>query len=201
MVGDWVEWRPALRAASVVTDPQPAFRRSTQSQLQPIVREAIARWTAAGLDAAAIEKLAQVQFVISRSAGFLSGRGRGNRIYLDATRPGTAGSSIPRRRWMKSLPRRAAAGNCRPLIRGPWTGSTVDGRGARTGAHRRARRSGRLGRQPDERRAGRRRPSRRLAEALWARFLRLTFATASRTNFTCGLPPPGEGAPVRVLGQ
>ncbi len=60
----------------------------TQAQLRPIVAEAIARWKAAGLDAATIDKLSQVEFVISNLPGSYLGEARANRIFLDANAAG-----------------------------------------------------------------------------------------------------------------
>ena len=54
-------------------------RRSSQADLQPIVNEAIARWAGAGLDAATLAKLTQVQFVISDLPGSYLGEAEGNR--------------------------------------------------------------------------------------------------------------------------
>jgi hypothetical protein len=68
--------------------------------LQPVIREAIAGWTNAGLDAAMIQRLSQVQFVISDLPGSYLGETEGNRVYLDINAAGngwfvdpTAGSN------------------------------------------------------------------------------------------------------------
>ena len=59
-----------------------------QSDLQPIVNEAITLWSQAGLDAAAVQKLRQVQFVISDLPGADLGETEGNVVYLDTNAAG-----------------------------------------------------------------------------------------------------------------
>jgi FtsP/CotA-like multicopper oxidase with cupredoxin domain len=78
---------PALRAinmAKAAATDSPL----TQSDLQPIVREAIARWMNAGLDAPAIARLRQVQFDIVDLPGSYVGETDANRIYLDRNAAG-----------------------------------------------------------------------------------------------------------------
>ena len=87
VVGRW-NGGAALQADSVVADPAAGITSLTQSQLQPIIREAIARWAAAGLDAATIQKLAQVQFVVADLSGSYLGEAEGSRIYLDTDAAG-----------------------------------------------------------------------------------------------------------------
>ena len=77
-----------LLAASVVTTPTTDSTSLTDSQLQPIISEAIARWTSAGLDAATIQKLTQVQFVIGDLPGSYLGEADGNRIYINTNAAG-----------------------------------------------------------------------------------------------------------------
>jgi predicted Zn-dependent protease len=60
----------------------------TQAELQPIVSEAIARWTNAGLDATAVAKLTQAQFVISDLPGSYLGEADGDVIYIDGNAAG-----------------------------------------------------------------------------------------------------------------
>ena len=60
----------------------------SQADLQPIVSEAIARWTSAGLDAATLAKLTQVQFVIADLPGSYLGEAEANRIYIDSNAAG-----------------------------------------------------------------------------------------------------------------
>ena len=60
----------------------------SQADLQPIIREAIARWAGAGLDAAAVAKLTQAQFVISDLPGSYLGKTEGNQIYIDTNAAG-----------------------------------------------------------------------------------------------------------------
>ncbi len=84
----WGQSGSPLLAASVVTAPTTGSASLTDSQLQPIIREAIARWTSAGLDAATIRRLTQVQFVISDLPGSYLGETEGNRVYIDVNAAG-----------------------------------------------------------------------------------------------------------------
>ena len=59
-----------------------------QTDLQPIVNEAITLWSQAGLDAATVQKLRQAQFVITDLPGSYLGETEGNVIYLDANAAG-----------------------------------------------------------------------------------------------------------------
>jgi hypothetical protein len=59
-----------------------------QTDLQPIVNEAITLWSQAGLDAATVQKLRQVQFVISDLGGAEVGKAQGNVVYLDTDAAG-----------------------------------------------------------------------------------------------------------------
>ena len=75
-------------AARVGTAPVTDGESLTASQLQPVIREAIAGWTNAGLDAAMIQRLSQVQFVISDLPGSYLGETEGNRVYIDISAAG-----------------------------------------------------------------------------------------------------------------
>jgi hypothetical protein len=55
----------------------------TQAALQPIVEEAIRRWSAAGLDATIVNRMRQAQFVIADLPGTYLGVTDGNTIYVD----------------------------------------------------------------------------------------------------------------------
>jgi hypothetical protein len=81
VVGDWDGPSPlqAVGQAGSAADV-PAL---TLAELQPIAREAVARWTSAGLDAVDVAKLAQVQFVIGDLPGSYLGEAGANRIYVD----------------------------------------------------------------------------------------------------------------------
>ena len=59
-----------------------------ESDLQPIVNEAIALWSNAGVDAATVQKMRQAQFVISDLPGGYLGETEGNVIYLDTNAAG-----------------------------------------------------------------------------------------------------------------
>jgi hypothetical protein len=59
-----------------------------QAELRPIVAEAIARWSASGLDAAGLAKLGQVQFSIGDLPGGLLGEAEVDRVFIDADAAG-----------------------------------------------------------------------------------------------------------------
>jgi hypothetical protein len=85
LAGHWAGSGQSLMAADQGAADAPAL---TQAQLQPIVQEAVTRWANAGLDASALAKLNQVQFVISDLPGSELGDAAGNRVYLDADAAG-----------------------------------------------------------------------------------------------------------------
>jgi Ca2+-binding RTX toxin-like protein len=86
IVGNW-EGIHALKAVDGVAAMPIAYSADvsvlTQTDLQPIVSEAIARWAAAGLDAATVARLRQVQFIISDLTSSYLSQTEMNRIYLD----------------------------------------------------------------------------------------------------------------------
>ncbi len=87
LVGDWTGTAQTEMAAAQVTPAQnvPAL---AQTDLQPIVNEAITLWSQAGLSAAEVQKLRQAQFVISDLRGAELGETDGNVIYLDTNAAG-----------------------------------------------------------------------------------------------------------------
>ncbi len=86
LAGDWATSQPLLAANQVVASAStPAL---TQGDLQPIVRAAIARWASAGLNATTVQKLSQVQFVISDLPGSYLGQTAGNRVSIDVNAAG-----------------------------------------------------------------------------------------------------------------
>ncbi len=87
VIGNWTTSGQALLAANqvVASASTPAL---TQAELQPIVNAAVARWTSAGLNAATVQKLTQVQFVISDLPGSYLGETEGNRVYIDVNAAG-----------------------------------------------------------------------------------------------------------------
>ncbi len=87
VVGDWMgDAQAEMAAQQVVASPNTATL--TQAQLAPIVNEAIAQWSSAGLSAAEVQKLRQAQFVITDLSGSYLGETEGNVIYLDANAAG-----------------------------------------------------------------------------------------------------------------
>jgi hypothetical protein len=87
IVGAWMGDAKSLMAADAVAASAngPTL---TQEQLTPIVNEAIAQWSSAGLSAAEVQKLRQVQFVVSDLSGSQLGEATGDVIYLDANAAG-----------------------------------------------------------------------------------------------------------------
>jgi hypothetical protein len=83
LVGDWTGPANACLATGGAVTASAGVSDLTQAELQPIIREAIARWTSAGLDATAVAKLTQAQFVISNLPGSYLGETEGNRITID----------------------------------------------------------------------------------------------------------------------
>jgi hypothetical protein len=89
LAGYWqVPDASALLAAGGAVAAAPDTASLTQSELQPLVAEAITRWTAAGLPASTISTLKNVNVVISDLSGAHLGLAEGNTIYLDANAAG-----------------------------------------------------------------------------------------------------------------
>ena len=76
-----------LHADSVVA-PAAGVQTLTQSELQPIIQEAITRWKDAGMNAATLAQLAQAQFEISDLPGTDLGETQGNVITIDVNAAG-----------------------------------------------------------------------------------------------------------------
>jgi hypothetical protein len=87
LTGNWTgSVQSELAATQVVASPDvPAL---TQSDLQAIVNQAITDWSQAGLDAATVQKLRQVQFQISDLGGAQLGEAAGNVVTLDSNAAG-----------------------------------------------------------------------------------------------------------------
>jgi hypothetical protein len=77
-----IEVAAALTAEGVVAS-SPNVPVLTPTDLRPIVDEAIARWASAGLDAATVARLTQIEFILADLPGAYLGEAEGNRIYLD----------------------------------------------------------------------------------------------------------------------
>jgi hypothetical protein len=89
LAGHWSGSEQHLMAADQGT-ASVAWPTLTPADLQPIVREAVARWADAGLNAAAVARLGQVQVVVADLPGCQLGDAAGNRIYLDVDAAGHA---------------------------------------------------------------------------------------------------------------
>ena len=141
LVGNWTSPGQAEMAAVQVT-ASPDVPTLTQADLQPIVNEAIALWSNAGLDAATVQKLRQAQFVISDLPGAYLGETEGNVIYLDTNAAGNGWFVDPtpasNEEFTSSGKRPAIAGR-RPA--GLGSDRPVDRGGARIGTRRRLERS------------------------------------------------------------
>jgi hypothetical protein len=87
VVGYWMGDAKALMAAEQGGDPA-SVSSLTQAQLAPIVNEAIAQWSGAGLSAADVQKLRQAQFVITDLPGSYLGEAQGNVVSLDVNAAG-----------------------------------------------------------------------------------------------------------------
>ena len=87
ILGDWTGSQTLMAAAGPATTAAD-MSALTQADLQPIVGEAIARWTATGLDDATVAKLRQVQFVVGDLSGSYLGKAGADRIYLDVDAAG-----------------------------------------------------------------------------------------------------------------
>jgi hypothetical protein len=79
---------PALQMAAGGPRPNSQAPALTQAELQPIVTAAIARWAAAGLDAADLAQLSHVQFVITNLPAGELGLTQSGEIFLDGTAAG-----------------------------------------------------------------------------------------------------------------
>jgi hypothetical protein len=78
----------ALHAANAVAVPASDVASLTQSDLQSMIQEAIARWDSAGLDASAIARLTRVEFAIDDLNGSLLGQAEANRVTIDSNAAG-----------------------------------------------------------------------------------------------------------------
>jgi hypothetical protein len=86
LIGNWTGGEAEMAASQVVGATNvPTLQ---QSDLQPIISEAIDLWSQAGLDAATLQKLQQVHFVISDLPGAEIGETEGNTVYLDTNAAG-----------------------------------------------------------------------------------------------------------------
>ena len=90
LAGDWNGPSQALLAAGGQVTASANTPALSQADLQPIVSEAIARWSDAGLDAATVAKLEQVQVVVADLPGSYLGEAveSQNRIYVDSNAAG-----------------------------------------------------------------------------------------------------------------
>jgi cyclophilin family peptidyl-prolyl cis-trans isomerase len=82
IVGDW-NGAAALRAADGAVVAAPDTAPLVQSELQPLVTEAIAQWAAAGLPASAVDALKNVRVAIADLAGANLGLTQQDTIYID----------------------------------------------------------------------------------------------------------------------
>jgi hypothetical protein len=88
LVGDWNGFTSPLLAADGPVVAAADAAPLTMSQLQPLLTEAIARWTAAGLSDSAVSLLKGVNVQITDLPGSLLGEAIGNTIYIDSNAAG-----------------------------------------------------------------------------------------------------------------
>jgi hypothetical protein len=86
IVGNWTGAHALNAADGAVADSD--VPRLSEADLQPIVDAALARWAAAGLDAASVARLQQVDVVIGNLSGSLLGLAEDRRIRLDSDAAG-----------------------------------------------------------------------------------------------------------------
>ena len=115
--------QPRLLAAGGQVTASADTPALSQAQLQPIVNEAIARWSDAGLDAAAVAKLEQVQVAIADLPGSYLGEAEANQIYIDGNAAGYGWFVDPTPASDEEFAASPGTSNCRPWIRGPSIGS------------------------------------------------------------------------------
>jgi len=83
VVGNWTTPGSALLAAEGPAGNWQNRPALSPAELQPIVTEALARWSAAGLSAPALAAMKQAQFVVTDLPGSYLGLAEGGRVYLD----------------------------------------------------------------------------------------------------------------------
>ena len=83
LAGDWDGDSSSFLTAAGAAADSPDVSVLTTTDLQPMVGEAVARWTAAGLDDAALAKLAQVRFVVADLPDSYLGKTQANTITID----------------------------------------------------------------------------------------------------------------------
>jgi len=88
VIGDWNGVTNGLMAAGGPVTAPANVSALSQAALAPIVHEAIARWTAADLSPAVVQKLSQVQFTISDLSGSYLGQQQGTRVTIDTNAAG-----------------------------------------------------------------------------------------------------------------
>jgi hypothetical protein len=87
VVGDW-NGPVALTAANETLDAGVPGASLAADQLPSLVTAAVAQWSGIGLNAAALERLAQVEYVVTDLPGAELGRAQGNVVFLDTDAAG-----------------------------------------------------------------------------------------------------------------
>ena len=137
MVGDWTGSGQAAVGGRRAKPPLPASVPAlTQAELQPMVEEAISRWADAGLDAATLQKLTQVQFVITDLPGSYLGETQGNKITIDSNAAGYGWFVDPTPALDDEFAASQSGHVDRRGCRSRGSDRSVDRRGARIGARR-----------------------------------------------------------------
>ncbi len=86
LTGVWTLGDMLLEADSIGTST--SVLNLSQSDLQPIVAEAMARWAGAGVDAAALARMSQVEFVVADLPDAVLGKAAAERVTLDVDAAG-----------------------------------------------------------------------------------------------------------------
>jgi hypothetical protein len=81
--GAWLGEGSLLTTADGAVPEASSVSTLTQTELQPIVTEALARWTAAGANTQALAAMKQVQFIVTDLPGADLGLAQANRVHLD----------------------------------------------------------------------------------------------------------------------
>jgi hypothetical protein len=88
VAGDWDGLTSGLKAADGAVVPSSTVSTLTSAELSPVIDEAIARWMAADLDATALARLKQVDFVVDDLSGSSLGKAGKNQIVIDGDAAG-----------------------------------------------------------------------------------------------------------------
>ena len=124
VAGDWHGTPSALLAADGAVTAAPNTASLTESALQPLVTEAIARWAAAGLSSSELSTIENAKVEIADLPGAYLGLTEGNTVSIDVNAAGYGWFVDPTPAADEEFASSAGAGQFRPSIRGPSIIST-----------------------------------------------------------------------------